>query len=216
MFSWLRKRPALDSYASSLQRDVLIQAGRILFVDDEEIPLIDQLIRSGFSVSHDKTGSDFEPQVVNQTYDVAILDHTGVGSKYGPNQGLDLLKFIRRVSPRTRVIAYTSRALKSGESDFYRLADRVLAKDAGMRESLECVEEQLQMAFSKQHLFDALMKKLEVSSGADRLKLKAVLEKSLQEKDQTKFRAALKKVAGTVAEKGVDIVLNKLFVDSGA
>ncbi len=212
MFNWPWRAPKLDVYSDSVSRDVLIQSGRVLFVDDEDVPLIEQLKHAGLSVDHDRTGSSFEAQVNNQTYDVAILDHTGVGSSYGPAQGLDLLKFIRRVSPRTRIIAYTSKTLGSEASDFFRIADTVLAKDSGRRESLERVEEQLKKAFDKQYLFDALMQKLAVASPSDRTRLKGVLEKSLYARDQSKFRAALKKCVGFAAEKGVDIVLNRIFI----
>jgi len=212
MFNWPWGTPKLGKYADSVSRDILIQSGRILFVDDEDVPLIEQLKHAGLSVDHDRTGTSFEAQVNNQTYDVAILDHTGVGSSYGPAQGLDLLKFIRRVSPRTRIVAYTSKALGSGASDFFRLADTVLAKDSGKRESLERVEEQLQKAFDKQHLFDALMQKLAIASPSERDRLKGILEKGLRARDQSKFREALKKGVGFAAEKGVDIVLSRIFV----
>lgn len=212
MFNWFRKSPELSSYENGMSRDVLIQSARILFVDDETPLLIAHLTKAGFSVDHDKTGDECEAQIVGQSYDVAILDYSGVGTKYGEEQGLDLLKFIRRVSPRTRIISYTSKALKSGESDFYRLSDQVLAKDAGLRESLEYVEEQIRKAFSKQYLFDSLMKKLELSSGTERLKLKENLERALSKNDQSSFKAAIKKVVGVAADKGVDIILSKIFV----
>lgn len=212
MFGWLRKAPVLSTYDVGLSRDVLVHSGRILFVDDEVLPLVEQLRHVGLSVDHDRTGSDFETQVVGQTYDVVILDHTGVGLNYGADQGLDLLRFVRRVSPRSRIISFTSKALKSGESDFFRLSDAVLTKDAGMRESLEVVEEQLLKAFEKQHLFDALMAKVAVSSSADRDKLKLILEKSLQKNDQTKIKDALKRIAGSAAEKGVDVVISRIFL----
>lgn len=211
MFGFLRRSPKLDTYSTTVSRDVLIQTGRILFVDDEDIPLLGQLQHAGLSVDHDRTGSEFEAQVINQTYDVAILDHTGVGMAYGTEQGLDLLKYLRRVSPRTRIIAFTSKALGSQQSDFFRMADTVLPKDAGKRESLERVEEELQHAFDKRHLFDALMNKLSVASISERQKMQSLLEKSLSSNNQDKFRAGLKKVAGAAAEKGVDIVLNRLF-----
>lgn len=213
MFGWFKtKYPTLSSYENGMSRDVLIQSARIIFIDDEAPLLIAHLIKAGFSVDHDKTGDEFESQIVSQAYDVAILDYRGVGGKYGDEQGLDLLKFIRRVSPRTRVISYTSRALRSGESDFYRLSDQVLAKDAGLRESLEYVEEQIQKAFTKQHLFEALIKKLEVSSGAEKSRLKEELERALVNNDQSRFKSAIKKIVGAAADKGVDIILSKIFL----
>jgi len=213
LFGFFKSYRKLETYEVTGSREILVQSARLLFVDDEEIPLIQQLKNAGFAVDHDRTGAEFESQVVGQIYDVAILDYTGVGEGYGSDQGLDVLKYIRRVSPRTRIIAYTSRAITSKESDFFRLADRVLQKDAGRRESLECVEEQVQKSHSKSHLFEAMMKKLELSASGDRELLLKEVEKALSKKDESSLRLALKSVAGTAAEKSVEILLNKMFID---
>jgi DNA-binding NarL/FixJ family response regulator len=213
MFGWFGRTPSLESYTKGLNREGLIQAGRVLFVDDELIPLIGELIAAGFAVNHDVTGHDFEPQVVNQTFDVAVIDYSGVGKKYGPKQGLDLMRFIRRVSPRTRVVAYTSKGLGSDKSDFYRLADTVLAKDAGVTEALKCIEEQLQKAFSKQHLFDSLIKTIDIKSEKDKLAIKDSIEKALKSKDQSALKQGIKRVVGTAADKGVDLILAKFFLE---
>ncbi|HHA2425195.1 response regulator [Stenotrophomonas maltophilia] len=213
MFGIFGNYKKIEAYDGSVSREVLVQSARLLFVDDEDIPLIDQLRSAGFAVDHDRTGSEFERQMSAQTYDVAILDYTGVGAGFGKDQGLDVLKYINRVSPRTRIIAYTSRAISSNESDFFRLADRVLQKDAGKRESLECVEEQIQRAYAKSHLFEAMMKKLEVDSGGDRDKLLKEVERALVKKDDSKLRSVMKSMVGVAAEKSVDILLNKLMMD---
>lgn len=213
MWGWLNRPPKLESYQNGLARDVLIQSGRIIFIDDELIPLIEELKMSGFAVNHDTTGHDFEQQVVGQFFDVAVIDYSGVGKKYGSKQGLDLMRFIRRVSPRTRVVAYTSKGLGSDKSDFYRLADTVLAKDAGVTDSLACIEEQLQKAFSKLHLFEAMLKTLDVSSTRDREALKSAFEKALKDRDQSTLKRRIKSVTGMAVDKGVDIILAKLLVE---
>lgn len=212
MWAWLSRVPSLESYTNGVSRDILIQQGRILFVDDELIPLIEELKDAGFSVNHDRTGHDYEQLVVGQLFDVALIDYSGVGKKYGSKQGLDLMRFIRRVSPRTRIIAYTSKGLGSDKSDFYRLADTVLAKDSGVTEALECLEEQLQRAFSKQHLFDSLIKTLDVASNSDRAAIKKAVEQALKSKDQGMLKKRIKSVVGAIADKGVDVVLAKLFL----
>lgn len=213
MWGIFRGAPALESYENGLPRDALIQSGRILFVDDELVPLIEDLKVAGFAVNHDLSGHDYEQLVAGQAFDVAVVDYSGVGRKYGPKQGLDLMRFIRRVSPRTRIVAFTSKGLGSDKSDFYRLADTVLAKDAGLAEALACIEEQLQKAYSKQHLFDALLKSLDVSSPKDRLAIREAVEKAIDRRDQAGLKGAIKKVVGPVVDKGIDILLAKFFLD---
>lgn len=213
MFDFLRPTPKLESYGSTQSRERLIQTGRILFVDDEVIPLVKDLVDAGFAVNHDQTGHDFEQLLVNQFFDVAIVDYSGVGMKYGPKQGLDLMRFMRRVSPRTRVIAYTSQGLGSDKSDFFRMADVVLEKDAGVRESLECIELQLRTAFDKAHLFESLLKSLSVSSTEDRTKAKKAIEKALKYKDEGWLKTRLKTSLGVVIDKTVDAIFSRLFVE---
>src|SRR5438105_5889909 len=124
MRSWF-KRPTLQSFDAPVPRERLIQAGRIVIIDDESPLLIDEMKRRGFAVDHDTTGENLN-NIDKQIYDVAIVDYHGVGQSLGPAQGLDLLRYIRRVSPRTRVIAYTSRSLSAAESEFFRTSHVVL------------------------------------------------------------------------------------------
>src|SRR5688572_24800093 len=109
MWKWLqrllgrRSEPAAEIAPS---REHLIQAGRLLVIDDEKPLLLQELRKDGFAVDHDARGNDLR-NVDAQIYDVAIVDYQGVGQKLGQAQGLELVRHIRRVSPRTRVIAYT-------------------------------------------------------------------------------------------------------------
>jgi hypothetical protein len=140
------------------------------------------------------------------------VDYYGVGKHLGAGQGLDLLKHLRRVSPRTRLVAYTSRSLNSSESEFFRLSHVVLPKDLGLGDSLTLIEDQLRKALSKDHLFDALMAKLSVSSGEERERLRLVLTKALGAKNKAKVKEYLIKAVGVGAEKTVEVVIDKLFI----
>ena len=162
-FTTLWKQPELSSFDQTLTRERLIQCGRIVVIDDESPLLIDELREEGFAVDHDKEGTDLR-RIENQIYDVAIIDYHGVGRNLGSGQGLDLIKHIRRVSPRTRIIAYTSRSLSASESEFFRLSHVVLPKDLGLVDSLALIETELRKAFSKEYLFEALIAKLNIVS----------------------------------------------------
>ena len=161
--TWFKKIPALNSFDQTITRERLIQSGRIIVVDDETPILIGELKDEGFAVHHDLEGKDLH-NIENQIYDLAILDYHGVGQRLGNSQGLDLLKHIRRVSPRTRIIAFTSRSLNAAESEFFRLSHAVLPKDLGLGDSLALIEGELRKAFSKEHLFESLITKLQISN----------------------------------------------------
>jgi DNA-binding NarL/FixJ family response regulator len=200
----------LSSFDHLLTRERLIQAGRIIIIDDEEPLFIQELKNEGFAVDHDRAGDNLQ-NIESQIYDVAIIDYHGVGQKLGAMQGLDLIKHIGRVSPRTRLVAYTSRSLSASESDFFRLSHAVLPKDLGLGDSLALVEDQLKKAFSKEHLFDALLTKLNVSAESEKKRIRDALTRALSERNESKFRDSLTKLAGQAAGKAVEIIISKLF-----
>ena len=200
----------MASFDNALTRERLVQAGRIIVVDDEEPLLIEELRKEGFAVEHDKTGNDVH-NLENQIYDVAILDYHGVGQRLGPSQGLDLLKHIRRVSPRTRLVAYTSRSLNASEAEFFRLSHAVLPKDLGLCDSLALVEGELRKSFEKEHLFEAMLAKLSIADPQQKDRIRAALVRSLGRGDEQRFKEKLTRLAGKTAEKAVEIIISKLF-----
>jgi DNA-binding NtrC family response regulator len=214
MFKWLTslwEKSSLDSFNDVITRDRLIQNGRILFIDDEEPLLIKELTKESFAVDHDKTGDDLH-KVEAQLYDVLILDYYGVGQRFGTGQGLDILKYVRRISPRTRIIAYTSKSLSASESEFFRQSNAVLPKDMGLGDSLALIESELRRAFEKENLFEALLSKLSVTDADEAPRLRSALVSSLKKKDENGFKALLKTVTGKTIDKGVEMIIARLFV----
>lgn len=207
---WFWKRKMLGDYEKALPREVLVQSARVAVIDDEQPLIIEELRKVGFAVDHDRSGADLRPYD-QQLYDVAIVDFHGVGAQLGPLHGLELVRHIRRVSPRTRVIAYTSRSLSASESDFFTLSHTVLPKDLGLGESLALIEGEARKALSKQHLFDALIEKLSGAAPGKRAEIEKELVKALDHKDDQTFKKYLSKSVGFTAEKAVDVILAKIF-----
>ena len=210
LFGW-GPPAALSTFDAALPREELIQRGRIAFIDDEEPLLVEHIRKSQFSVEHDRTGDDLRNYDA-QLYDVAIVDYYGVGQHLGAGQGLDLLKHIRRVSPRTRLIAYTSRSLNASESEFFRLSHAVLPKDMGLGDSMALIEDQLRKALSKEYLFDAILAKLSIASTEERMKMHSALANALASRDTGKFKEHVSRAVGVAAEKTVEVMISKLFV----
>jgi hypothetical protein len=202
--------PDLRTFDGALTRERLIQNSRIVFIDDEHPLLIDELKQAHFAVDHDADGSDLT-RYDSQVYDVAILDYHGVGQRLGAGQGLDLLKYIRRVSPSTRVIAYTSRSLSAAESEFFRLSHAVLPKDMGLGDSLAVIETELTKALSKDNLFEALMQKLNVTSPGEKMRLRKALAKSLAGNNDRKIKDTIIVISGAVALKAAEMIIAKIL-----
>lgn len=140
---WTARSANIAQYNPQLTRDDLIHRCRILVIDDQRPALIDDLTRTGFSVDYDPSGDDMG-NVEKPLYDLILLDFGGVGENYGKDQGLSLLWHIKRINPSQFVLAYTSKSLPpSQSSDFYKLTDGIMSRDAGIQESFEKLEESL-------------------------------------------------------------------------
>jgi len=133
----------------NLSREEILRRSRILVVDDEKPEIINDLKKARFSVDYEPDITKDNMNIVDQsTYDLVLLDFGNVGKSFGADEGLSLLRYIKRVNPAIVVLAYTSRALSTTHADFYRQTDGALAKDAGIAESLEKIEEGLKKAHS--------------------------------------------------------------------
>jgi DNA-binding response OmpR family regulator len=166
--SWFKTRK-IEEAEIHLTRENLLRRGRILIIDDERPDLIDDLKRARFAV-------DYEPDITkenlsvidSQTYDLVILDFGNVGKSFGTNEGLDILKYIKRVNPSIVVLAYTSRSLGTEHAEFFRMADGVLSKDAGITDSQEKIEEALRKALSVPNLWSGMLKSMHIAPGSEK------------------------------------------------
>lgn len=150
-----------------LSREELLRRSRILIVDDEKPDLIEDLQHARFAVDYlsDITADNIH-ELERPEYDLIILDFGNVGLTLGADQGLTLMKHIKRVRPTAVVLAYTSKALQSQHAEFYRLADGVLSKDAGIVDSIETIEEALKKAHSIDRLWQGMLAARGVSPGS--------------------------------------------------
>jgi CheY-like chemotaxis protein len=158
-----------------------------LIIDDEEPQLRQDLEGLGFAITWAKDiDQKLQQQIESGIFDLILLDFAGVGASMGPDQGLDILRHVKRVCPAVIVLAYTSKSLDSSKADFYIIADGVLPKDAGIKESLEKVEEALRKAMSPANLWKALLAKLDIRPGSNE-------EKQLERRVQASNGSAPKK-----------------------
>ncbi len=165
--SWFSVPKKISDLKVALSRDEMLRVSRILIIDDERPDLIDDLKKARFFVDHLE---DITPENIHELerteYDVVILDFGNVGSKMGPDQGLTLMKHIKRIRPSVVVLAYTSKALETQHAEFFRLADGVLPKDAGIVDSTERIEEALKKAHSVENLWRGMLASAGIEPGS--------------------------------------------------
>ena len=132
------------------------------------------------------------------------MDFGQVGQSIGKEQGLSILKHLKRVNPAVVVLAYTSKALGTEHADFYRLADGVLPKDAGIADSMRRIEEALQTAHSVENVWRAVLSASGVRQGSSTDKeWQDLLVRGLKDQNKiAKFKAELiSKVGPELGEK---------------
>jgi CheY-like chemotaxis protein len=212
---WPFNKWSLDDLELNLSREELRRRCRILIVDDERIDLIDDLRQAGFSI-------DYEPDVTVENqhkleqalYDLLLLDFGNVGKSFGENEGLSVLRHVKRVNPALIVVAYTSKFLGSDHADFYRLSDFVLSKDAGIKDSQEKIEKALRKAQSLENLWEGLRRVAGITPGSS-------LDKRLQHKfvkgaqkpgKMEKFKQSVTERVGSEAgQQAASITIQKLI-----
>lgn len=209
-------RRTIERIAWTIPRDELVRRSRILVVDDEAVELLKDLRDAHFAVDHftDLKADDIS-RIEKPLYDLVLLDFGNVGSSVGPDQGLSILRLVRRVNPAIVVLAFTSKALRSQHADFYRDADGVLQKDAGIAESMERIEEGLRLAQSPDRLWTSILSLMGIERGSEReldlqdLAARAVSSPKRKDKLLDSAHKLLKSRAGEV----VAIELFKKFVE---
>ncbi len=199
-----------------ISRDEIIRRCRILVVDDEHPELINDLKSSHFSIDYvpDINTSNID-LIESPLYDLIILDFGNVGKSFGQDEGLSLLRHIKRLNPSIFVLAYTSKSLGTEHADFYRLANGVLAKDAGIADSTAKIEDGLRIALSPENLWDGLVQIAGLTPGSkEDLEWQNLFVKGLRNKkclEQLKNNLTeistngTKKVAFVVLEKLVEL-----------
>jgi hypothetical protein len=215
MFGFFVKRSpqSIEMLKIPLHRDELIKRSRILFIDDERPELIDDLKKSRFSVDYE---SDITPENIqlldNPVHDLFIVDFVGVGKLLGKDQGLTILRHIKRVNPTSVTIAYTSKSVKAEHADFYKLADAVLQKDAGIGESTEKIEHALRMSYRVDRLWSGVLEVASVPAGSEQdRKLQDRFMVSLGKKKTDEFKKEYASICRDVGSAVGTIVLERLI-----
>lgn len=190
-------------------RSEIIRRGRLAILDDEEPEMLQDLRKQGLSVSHLPSTDD--PQfhaLMEGSYDLLLLDYGGIGLRFGQDQGLDVLRHLKRINPSLRILAFTARTFDASKADFFRLCDGVIKKDAGIRETLEQIELHLSDVLTPAYQLDALADAVGATE-EQKMKLEKTLSRALDGKDSKAATLLAKRLAKGCSEKVVEAIVMK-------
>jgi len=205
-----RKLTSIASLTEPLPRTEIVRRGRIAVLDDETPEMLQDLRGHGLSIDH-LTSTDAAQfhNLVDAFYDLLLLDYGGIGPRFGNDEGLDVLRYLKRVNPSLRILAFTARTFDASKADFFRICDGVVKKDAGIRETLEQIELHLSEVLTPAYQFSALAQAIGVTS-EQRQQLESALSKALVGGiDREKAIAAAKRIAKGSGEKLVETIVTK-------
>lgn len=204
--------PSISSFSSNISREKLKRSCRILFIDDEKVDLVNDLKDEGFNADQDYNGTDIS-KIERGYIDLIILDYKGVGQKYGSDDGLSLLRSIKRVNPAVYVLAYTSQNLPPNKSsEFYTLSDGTLNKDGGVSDSIQRIEEALRESITPERIWGGILKSAGLEPGTDKaLELERKVVSALMNAKKDKALAYLEDDLPSINSSLASALIDKLI-----
>jgi DNA-binding NarL/FixJ family response regulator len=204
----------LEAMTRTLPREEILKRGRIAILDDDPPEILPDLREHGLSVDHIPATSDQRFVRLEQGfYDVLLLDFGGIGARFGPDDGLDVLRHLKRVVPGLKILAFTARTFDSSKADFFRLCDGVIKKDAGIRHTLERLELELAEILTPAYQWHALQKTIPSSvTSRTRDDVQWELSQAIRKPGKRGVAIArVSKILSTGWEKAVEAVAVKLI-----
>ncbi|NOK07688.1 hypothetical protein [Corallococcus exercitus] len=219
MLKWFSgKKPSLEQMTAELPRAEVLRRGRVVILDDEAPEMIADIRRQGVAVDHwTSTADPSFGRLESGFYDILLLDYGGIGRNFGQDEGLDVLRHLKRVNPALKILAFSSRTFDASKSDFFRLSDGVIRKDAGIREMMEQLETHLARALTPATYHKAICTTLGIDPDSETAKRigRLILQTAEHPKKNGQLLETLRATAGTAgtatiesfAGKAVDLVI---------
>jgi CheY-like chemotaxis protein len=150
---WKKKKVEFSS-KDRLPMSVIKDRARLLFIDDQPVPLVDLLQAEGWRVEYWKDVKTLQ-RLEDGSFDLVFLDIRGVGNAYSPDdEGLELIRRIKSRNPALILIAFTGETFDAEKTRFFQLADGQLNKSSGGLKAIEMVEELLAERWTGERLWD--------------------------------------------------------------
>lgn len=161
----------------SVPVDEIRKRTRILVVDDSEFYYLPLFQNDGYTIEKWNDVVDLQKLEAGY-YDLLLLDIQGVGSAQSQDQGLGILRHLRKTAPAQIIVAYSNADWSLKYKPFFDLADAVLAKNSDYVDFKRTVDDLLKQKFSLGFYVDRIAK-LGGSYVGDPSKLRIIAEKAI-------------------------------------
>lgn len=171
---------------------------RVLFVDDEELEIVNRLKDEGYDVEYWPDVENLE-KLCGGKYQVVFLDVRGIGEKYHGN-GLDILKYLAEHNPLVIPVILSAKPFTASETEIIRkYAFRSMPKDCTLYDLIEVLEQ-----YARSISSDTILKKI------DNIAKLSLLQKYKLKKGKELNRADWESLAKktTIGADAIKIVAN--------
>jgi hypothetical protein len=127
--------------------DEIKKRSRLLVIDDDDFPYQTLFERDGYTLEKWPDVTDL-PKLESGYFDILLLDLQGVGRQQSSEQGLGILRHLRKTTPAQIIIAYSSADWPLKYQEFFEQADAVLGKSSDYFDFKRKVDELLEQRFS--------------------------------------------------------------------
>lgn len=143
IIGWITEK-ILDNLPSFLKRKKIDKnTAHILFVDDEQFPVVDNLKKAGWSVEKVKDLKNIDDDLVKRAH-IIFVDYKGVGKNFsGKEEGIGLIKaLVNKYNSAKRIILYSGHNRFTLEHDI-KMAHNYLSKNSETYEFISMIESEL-------------------------------------------------------------------------
>jgi CheY-like chemotaxis protein len=208
---WNPFSPKLPAWPS-VDFDVLKRRARVLVIDDDSFAYLELFRRDDYTLEKWDDIDDL-PKLEAGHYDIILLDIQGVGTQQSQEQGLGVLRHLKRVSPAQIVVAYSNADYSLKYRDFFDLADATLDKRADYVDFKEVIDEQIARRFSLDHYIERAMAVVGASE-SDSSELRTKAREAILRQDLRKVREYLKSL--NIDSNRAELALQIIQVGIGA
>jgi len=209
MLSFFRRRYVWPEVPA----DEIRKRARVVVIDDAEFPYLELFRRDGYTV--DKWNDVIDLQKLEAGYyDIILLDIQDVGKAQSADQGLGVIRHLKRIRPAQIVIAYSGADYRLKFKEFFDLADATLDKAGDYVEFKRVVDDLLADRFSIGFYLDKISE-FASHTGADALKLRSVAQGAILRRNPRRLERLLVKSGADsdtanlilqIAQTGIDIL----------
>lgn len=200
---------------SSINKDIRGKV-KILFIDDQDLPVLSILEKQKFNISYKK---DISNMYDLEGYDVICCDIRGIATKlFSKFEGAYLIKEIKRKYPGKYVIAYTGSTYDTTYNEYFNLADDTIKKGISSEDLIDILDDSIEKYLNPIEKWKKIRKNmleeydLDTQFVAD---IESQYVKAIKEKNCKSFEEFVENMDNTDKVEYKDIVISILEVTSG-